>query len=243
MAHRGLSCTGGAMGNGGAADEEEGGQQAALARLERAVAEFRAADTLQALYDSDVLAGLRQRVCVRWPALRDDHDQHHVISQGVDALVAELESRHVVMDPVAFIWRVVERRAIDEMRRKQRESPSDPRLMAGRVLPVLPADPGPAIREGRRLLPRIRGEKVRRALGMILEAIEQGRQVLPSREIAEALDVSVDYARKLRERAFDRLLPIARQEQAIGKGFELPELWDDEEDIRVAPDVGDGDDD
>jgi hypothetical protein len=223
-------------GNGGGVQEE------ALARLDRAVAEFETVEALQALYDSNVLAGLRERLHIRWPCFRNEHDTYHVISKGVDGLIHELENRRRVTEPVGFIWRVIERRANDEVRRRRRETPTDPQVMAGRIIPVLPADIGPVIQEARRLLPRIRGEKVRGALEVILNAMEAGRQLLPSSEIAEALGVSIVYARQLRGRAFDRLLRLAREEQAAGRGFELPELWDDEEELLVAPDGGDEDD-
>jgi DNA-directed RNA polymerase specialized sigma24 family protein len=218
-------------------------QQEALARLDLAVAEFKTRDALQALHDSDVLAGLRERLHIRWPCLRNEHDTHHVIAQAVDALADELEHQRRVTNPVGFIWRVAERRANDEVRRKRRETPTDPEVLAGKILPVLPADPAAAIQEARRLLPRIRGDKVRTTMEIILNAMEQGRQILPSSEIADALAVSDDYARQLRVRAFARLLRLARKEQAAGRGFELPEFWDDEEQLLVAPDGDDDEDD
>jgi DNA-directed RNA polymerase specialized sigma24 family protein len=217
-------------------------QQEALARLDRAVAEFKTVEALQALYDSNVLAGLRERLHIRWPCLRNEHDMHHVISTGVDALADELENRRRVTDPVGFVWRIIERRANDEVRRRRRETSTDPQVMAGKVIPVLPADIGPALQEARRLLPRIRGDKVRGAMEIILNAMEGGRQLLPSSEIGEALGVSEEYARQLRVRAFDRLGRLAREEQAAGRGFQLPELWDNEEELLVAPDGGDEDD-
>jgi hypothetical protein len=55
--------------------------------------------------------------------------------------------------------------------------------------------------------------------------------------------VTDDYARQLRLRAFDRLTRLAREEQAAGRGFELPELWDDYEELLVAPDAGDDEND
>jgi DNA-directed RNA polymerase specialized sigma24 family protein len=214
-------------------------QQDALARLGRAVAEFRTADVLSALYASNVLAGLRQRLHIRWPCLRKEEDTHHVISKAVDALADELEKNKRITNPLGFLWRVIERRASDEVRRMRREKPTDPDLMAGRVLPVLPADPRAAIQEARRLLPRIQG-KIREALELIIDAMEEGRQSLPTHEIAAELDVSEVYARQLRKRAFDRLLRLSREEQAAGRGFSLPE-WDEEE-LIVAPDAGDEDD-
>jgi DNA-directed RNA polymerase specialized sigma24 family protein len=222
--------------------DSPGVQQEALARLDRAVAEFKAAEALQALHDSNVLAGLQKRLHIRCPCLRNEHDTHHVIANGVDALTDELENGRRVTDPLGFLWRVIERRANDEVRRKRRETPTDPQVMVGRVLPVLPADLGPAIQEARRLLPRIRGDNARSTLEMILKAMEQGRQTLPSSEIAETLGVTEINARQLRRRAFERLLRLAREEQAAGKGFDLPELWDDEEELLVAPDGADEDD-
>lgn len=68
-------------------DDIDGGgaQQEALKRLDQAVTEFQTKAALQALHDGDVLAGLKERLHIRWPSLRNEHDTHHIIAQAVDA--------------------------------------------------------------------------------------------------------------------------------------------------------------
>jgi hypothetical protein len=215
-------------------------QKEELEKLDRAVAAFDSRAAVEALYASKVLDGIDESLRKKFRALRNDEDFHHAIAQGVDVLVGNLEEQKAVSNAVGLVWRVAERAANVEVRRRRRENPTDPQLMAGTVLPVLPADPIPAIHEARRLLPRIHGENARNVLTLILDAMEQGRQVLTSSDIAEQLNITEDNARQLRKRAFDRLLLLAREEQAAGRGFNLSELEDDEE-LLVSPDSGDDD--
>jgi hypothetical protein len=154
--------------------------------------------------------------------------------------VDDMQARRRIDSPIGFIWRAAELKAQEESRRLRREQATDPNRLSGRIVSALPADPGPAIQEARRLLPRIRGDGARNVLALILDAMEAERQMLSNIEIAEILQMSVVNARQLRKRAFDRLILLAREEQKAGRGFHLPELDDDEE-LLVATDDIEGD--
>jgi DNA-directed RNA polymerase specialized sigma24 family protein len=219
----------------------EARQKDALARLDQAVARFDVVEALQALHDSNVLDGLFRRLQCGWPGIRNELDYHHIIAAAVDELSAQLDKRQRVREPVGFIWTIAERRACDEIRRRRRETPTDPQAMMGRVLPVLPADPNEAIQAARQLLPRIVNEDQRAVLALVLDAMERGQQYLSAAEIAETLGLSSEnLARQLKIRAFDRLTRLAREERLAGRDFSLPEIWGgDDDELLVEPDSRD----
>lgn len=96
------------------ADEIQRGE---LEKLDKAVAAFDSHAAVDSLYASKVLDGFDDRLRKKFRGLRNDEDIHHVIAQGVDVLIADLEAQRVVTSAVGLVWRVAERAANAEVRR------------------------------------------------------------------------------------------------------------------------------
>ena len=75
-----------------------------------------------------------------------------------------------------------------------------------------------AIRHARRLLPKIGHGQITDVMELIIDAVEHEIPDLSPKEIGDALGISPDSARTLRNRGFARLARIAREE-----GIEIPE--------------------
>lgn len=82
----------------------------------------------------------------------------------------------------------------------------------------------------RTLIPKVDNEKYRRTLYEMLDAAEQGRQLMP-KDLAEKLGCSPNTASKQMERAPARLLPILKEAgfDSLDALLEMPSQADDDE--------------
>jgi DNA-directed RNA polymerase specialized sigma24 family protein len=211
-------------------------QQVQLLALARSAAQRgEAFEMLRLLVESRVLDGLkRQLTRRRYSMVRPipggdviDPDCDLAVAEATDSLYAALSTGQSIANIASYLVKVAERRLIDQVRVRIREGTRD-RLdeqsdhRSGSILDDLakrdetPIDHDQLRREAfivvRGLLPRLGHVRAQQVMTMILEAAEEGAIDLPDPTISEALGITVESAKKSRQRAFQRLARIAREE-------------------------------
>jgi len=191
---------------------------------------------LTALHESMVLDGLVQTFRMKWPTL--DHDEiDFVVAGAVDVLYQRVADGENVLNLIAYLWKVSDRRASDRHQQRLRESNApDERLEASvdnrSKQGVAMLDPDAdwdrrrlrAVSIARSLLPRLGQENLQRVMEFVLDAVEAGREDIHNSEIADALGLKLGTVRTSLSRAFARLARIAREENLIDQS-ELSDLW------------------
>ncbi len=211
-------------------DSDDPGRQAAQL-VNRLAAERDVAALVENLYATGFLEGLVSQLAGHWrDSLPNRIDHHHFVGLAVDALCAAIDDGQRVYDVHAFLWVVANRRANDEHGRRRRERATDPARLDARPQPEAAPGGRRALAIARGLLPRLGGENAQRVMGYLFDAIEAGRDFVPNAEIAEALGLTVDNAKQLKKRGFDRLARVAKQEGLVDQRFDVRQLGDLAED-------------
>ncbi len=145
---------------------------------------------------------------------------------------------------MAFLWKVSDRKANDYYQARQREKAlvDDLKHNATAIGSFENPDQeepveemewdekrAQAITRARDLLPKLGQKNIQDVMSLVIDAVEAGREDLPSREIAEALGLQPATVRTLKMRGFERLARVAREEGLVGQEFDFANLESEEE--------------
>ncbi len=223
--------------------------------LERAKALAEAGDPtgmMKALAESLVMDRLADRLQRRWRSVALHPDQaQYFVGEAVDALYTAIRKGQKILNVGAFIFKVADRKAYDHHQDRRRERPVDPERLGQTLRDHRNTDPdnhpqgnsilSPEERRRRALaiarakLPQLGQHNVQAVMTYVLDAIEQEREDVPYREIADALGLTIDTAKKSLGRGLQRLARIAREEGLASQDFIIPQfMGEDKEDTGEA---------
>ncbi len=191
---------------------------------------------LTALATSLALDRMAQTLEKKWRSSSLDYDQAQLlVGQAVDEFYDAVRSGRAVMDVPGFIYKAAWNHAHDRWQKLRRERVTDPTVMSQAIESSEHEDPpsGPwslppeerrrrALAIARSQLSQLGQHNIQRVLGYLFDAIEQGREEVPHREIADTFGLSVDTVKKSIERGFQRLTKIAREKGLADEDFQLP---------------------
>ncbi len=171
-----------------------------------------------------VVNGLRRR----WPDA-DEAVVHDAVADASDALYTRLSEGVRVLNPGAFLWGAAKNQLLKWQKERQdareRQVPLTEECPAPRAIQDDPSgdDPSPerrreALRVARGLLPRLGQQNVQRVMGFIFDGIEADELYLDNATIADALGLSIETVRRVKNRGWERLEREARK-----AGIPLPE--------------------
>jgi DNA-directed RNA polymerase specialized sigma24 family protein len=193
--------------------------EALLAAAREAAKRRDAKGMVAALYESKALDGLRRVFQDRWGGRASPSDVDDAVAKAVDGAYAKLAGGGTVTNLSSWLWKSTENALIDRWHEdlKHRHDgdlskTADPRAEepdAGKARYALRAE---ALRQARSLLPKLGQENVVRVMDYILTAIEEGIPDVPAQQIADALDLNVDTVYVLKQRGFQRLTRLARDQ-------------------------------
>jgi DNA-directed RNA polymerase specialized sigma24 family protein len=196
---------------------------------------------VEALFQSHAFDGVKRRLNFRYREI-SEQDIDLIICEALDVLYSAVRNGDRVFNIVAYLWRVADRKAIDYLRFREKEQPTDPEELAQI------ADERPVVnpfylseaeeieareaeeeeedrkeeekkelrRKGieifRSLIPKLGMENVQSVMKFYLEAVEDGRVEVTNEDISEALGLTRDTVRTCLSRGFKRLAWIAHEE-------------------------------
>lgn len=171
---------------------------------------------LEALWASNIHAGLVRRVAAQYPSL-DPDDCHTVVADTMDAFYETLsQSPGTIQNPQAWLFKVALNKAyrLHDQRSRMVSLSGDEEetdLISGdgvgaKRQAALRAE---ALRLARSFLPQLGQENVQRVMAYYFDAIERGIQDVSISEVAEALHLTHATAKQCVHRGFQRLKRIS----------------------------------
>jgi len=220
-------------------------QEEALRQAHEAAASSDPIGMVEALHQSYALDGLTRLVKRKWNAIPLDEVQF-IIAGAVDVLYKDIESGKRIINLVAYLYKIADHRAHQYNDTRQREHEGNVDLEYRLTNARLPQEDvseeeleddeldyiekrAQAIAIARRLIPTLGQKNIRDVMTLIIEAIEIGREDLPSDEIADTLDLVPATVRQLRHRGFKRLAQRARDEGITDRKINFARLGFDED--------------
>lgn len=205
--------------------------EAARQALNRAVEAGIAGDVrkyLEELAGGSVFDGVVNGLRRRWPDA-DEAVLHDVMADATDALYTRLAEGVRVLSPGAFLWGAAKNQLLKWQRgrqdARQREVSLEGDYPDLRSTGDDPSEDEPpierrreALRVARGLLPRLGQQNVQRVMGFILDGVEADELYLDNATIADALGLSIETVRRVKNRGWERLEREARK-----AGIALPE--------------------
>lgn len=198
-------------------DERADTQAAALAAAMEAARSGDALGMLSGLAQARLIDGLERWLARRFPALSAS-EADAIVAIAVQTTHDKIREGDRIDHLVRFLQKVAERRAMDALRNRKRlyEVPTDPETLA--KYPDADHETtsrdlrSHAIEHARRLLPRVGSGNIQAVMGLLIDAVEAGRDDITSEEIAEAVDLTPATVRTLKSRGLKRLRKLAELE-------------------------------
>jgi len=183
---------------------------------------------VEALYESHAIDGLVRRIHGRWPVLGQQGAEDAVADAAV-VLYTSVRTGEKVLNPVAFLWKVADRKANDAWKAAKRsvhveswelvaakadgDSAGTQETESGLVDSSTDEERrAKAISIARQLLPRLGQQNIQAVMSYVIDAVEADRWDVPNQEIQEALGLTNDTVRTSLSRGFHRLGRLAQEE-------------------------------
>ena len=219
------------------ADGCAGEEDKALQDAERAATAGDARAMAVALHNSYALDGLKRRLHQYFPYLKPDQVDG-VISESVDSLYQAITRGEHISNLMGYIWKVCARigSKVNYMNSIVRATDADllvahSDVNTARQYAQEHDDDDPdeqrrtralALALARSLLPEIGHVNAQAVMTYLIDAVEAGREDVPSTEIADALGLTSENVRQLRYRGFVRLERAARVRGIVPDGLNIP---------------------
>lgn len=221
-------------------------QRAALLRAKASAEAGDPIGMMTAFSESFMLDRLSDLLEARWTSTPLDSDTaQYFVGEAVDAFYQEVRNGRKVLDVAAFVFKVADRKASANHADRLRERSVDPEFL-GRTVIDSHQDHSASLsgsseppREQKRLmalsiarskLSQLGQQNVQAVMTYILDAIEAGREDVPSREVADALGLSYETTKKSLQRGLQKLTKIVRESGLTDRTLNIPEFLDDEDD-------------
>jgi DNA-directed RNA polymerase specialized sigma24 family protein len=198
-------------------------QEEALGRVAASAAFGDLGGLLQGLFDARVFDGLIRRIRgAYWDkGLRNDIDIDNIISEAVLTLCEAIERGTKVVEVVAYLGKVADNLARDEVARRIQEAPTEPELLDGKSEGIprrcSQGSFGEALAIARSLARQLRGH-MQTVMLRVLDALAEGRAELSSVELAQELGLRADHVRQLKKRGLEQLALLAQQQGQVHQG-------------------------
>lgn len=201
-------------------------QEEWLTRAKEAAALGEPGKMLEFLHRSFVIDGLTRRIALKWRSLSRD-EVHDIMAEAVDVLYGAIHARKKVDNLVTYLFKTFDYKAYDYYRARQNQIPLNPdeleeipdksreleEKIDSSTKELHWEDKKPqAIAIARSLLPRLGQYNVQKVMAYVFDALEADCMDISNAEIAEALGLNLDVARKSKSRGFQRLERIVDQE-------------------------------
>jgi DNA-directed RNA polymerase specialized sigma24 family protein len=232
-------------------------QNRLLGQAKEAGAAGDARQMLSLLVQSRALDGFKRRLAVKATGRSgrdcDPDDVDEALDQAIDILFDALRTGAVVANIAGYLYRVADRKLVNIHRWRMRARVTDPATLAAREsnqpnplnqladteMHQVSDDPeiieknkrNTAFKIIRQLIPEMNLNRSQQVMTLVVDALESGAEEFTDAMIAETLMISVEAARKARERGVARLKKLA-----IGHGYSsgaldcIPDESDDEDD-------------
>lgn len=217
------------------AHEELASQEELIKKAKEAASAGDPEGMVEALYVSHAIDGLVRRIHGRWPIL-GQQGAEDAVSAAMVTLYKSMRKGEKVFNPVAFLWKVADRRANDTWKATRRHSHIESwELVAAKTngdfispqnVESEPVDTiidterrAKAIGIARLLLPRLGQQNIQAVMSYVIDAVEAGRWDVPNQEIQEALGLSNDTVRTSLSRGFRRLRRLAQEQGLAEEGL------------------------
>jgi DNA-directed RNA polymerase specialized sigma24 family protein len=191
-----------------------------VARDAAAAGDF--AGMMNAILDSHFVDGLYRYLQKDWSQF-DDGDAAELVGEALDAFYERAKSGTKIWKPRSYLFLTLQKLAIDEHERRQRpaelnevtdaegsrRADEDKEILINTV----PRQDrvNAAIRLARQLVPGVGERVLQQVCEFYIDAVAKGLPCVEDETLADALGLSVDTARRLKNRALQRLRREARR--------------------------------
>lgn len=222
-------------------------QADALHRAQEAAVASDPVSMVDALYESYALDGLTRRMRSKWHGIPAD-EIDFIVASAVDVLYEGVKDGEKILNIMAYLYKVVTNKAhqyYDVKRReaaavegfhylssqKQDSSEGSRRISTDEEEEELGYEERRtrACRLAKTLVPKLGQKNIQDVMMLIIEAVEVGRDDIPSTEIAEILALPAATVRQLRKRGFERLTQRAREAGVMEQDINFVNLDSDDD--------------
>lgn len=202
----------------------------AAAAADKAAREGRAWDAVMHLFIPSVISRMRGRLRGQWSWITEDQ-LGDAIQEAFVAMYLEIQRGGQIRKSIAWLATVAYRRAADEMRKTEPEQAFDPDEMPlGGVTDADHERTAAAFNHFERLVGRLTPDGVKRVMEIVVDGMKTGVSTLTNGRIAEILGEHPEKVKKWRQRGFEKLGRLAREEGLVDDDFRLTDLiFDDSE--------------
>jgi DNA-directed RNA polymerase specialized sigma24 family protein len=201
-------------------------QKLTTEKIKKAAVERQPDILIEALFEGQVLDGMKRRLHRRWPSVPGP-EIDYVVSEAVGVLYQDMSGGTKILNPLGYVWRVAFRRASDYYQMRSRERLVNIEILDQRAAPE-PQDfeeneetvyerrrveaKKQVVELARGLLPRLGQANVQAVVGFYIDTVAAGRLEITNFEIGEALGLSGDTVRTSLSRGLRRLRRLARED-------------------------------
>lgn len=203
---------------------DDGDLRDAAAAADKAAREGRAWDSVMHLFIPSVISRMRGRLRGQWGWITEEQ-VGDAIQEAFVAMYLEIQRGGQIRKSVAWLATVAYRRAADEMRTTEPEQAYDPDDMPLGGVPDADCErTAAAFNHFERLVGRLTPEGVRRVMEIVVDGMKTGVSTLTNGMIAEILGEHPENVKKWRQRGFEKLGRLAREEGLVDDDFRLTDL-------------------
>lgn len=213
----------------------------AFKQAEAAAASGDPVGAVEALHNSAFLGGLIRTMKARWGRLSIE-EVEDAVAEAVQSFYSSVREGRKVSDIGAYLWKASHNESEKHYEKRLREQAK------GRELEQFYGGTSPsayeesfleyaeveeqdlaerrvkAIATARRLLPQLGQENLQAVMSYVIDALEAEQLDFTNAEMAEAVGLTVDNAKKCKSRALQRLTRIAQEEGLLEGDFGIAEL-------------------